>query len=306
MISIIVPTLDRPELLHNALQSIYRQTYRDVEVIVVNDGGVSVADIARRWERDLAIDLVELPIRSGCSRARNIGIGRASGDYIAFLDDDDIFLPHHLESALKTLRSGARFAYSGTVVSSQRCTELPADWKRMHRKAYAFEPRFLLVANYIHTGSVVVENFRDTRVRFDESLSLCEDWDMWLALTRELDFPVSFDDDMTTIYHQIEGEDGLVVDGQATVPSPFSVVRQQIYSRWCAIDDELVVRYRDWFTAFENYRNELIARAAPMPRQLFDSVLRHSYWRFAEGIEPDYGAIPEFFALARHSLGQLA
>ncbi|MET9025952.1 glycosyltransferase family A protein [Nocardia sp. NPDC004168] len=306
MISVVIPTLDRPDLLGQALVSIYEQTYRDVEVIVVNDGGVSVADIARAWEHELSIDLVELPHRAGCSRARNIGIERASGEYIAFLDDDDIFLPHHLESASALLRSGARFAYSGAVVSSRRCTGLPGDWKQMHRKSYAFDPRFLLVANYIHTGAVVVENFKDTRVRFDERLSLCEDWDMWLALTHELAYPVAFEDAVTTIYHQIEGEGGMVVDGQATVPSPFSVVRQEVYSRWSATDDELVVRYRDWFTAFENYRNELISRASPMPRQLFDSVLRQSYWRFAEGIEPDFDEIPTFFALPNHSVGQPA
>ncbi|NKY28258.1 glycosyltransferase family 2 protein [Nocardia gamkensis] len=306
MISVVIPTLNRPEFLRQALQSVRQQTYRDVEVIVVNDGGVSVADVVAQWEHDLAVELVELPHRSGCSRARNAGIERASGEYIAFLDDDDIFLPHHLEYAMAMLRSGAQFSYSGAVVSNQRCIEVSPDGARMHQKSYSFDPRFLLIANYIHTGAVVVENFKDTKVRFDEGLSLCEDWDIWLRLTRELALRVSFGADITTIYHQIDGEGGMVVDGQATVPSPFSVVRQSLYSRWQVGDDPLVVRYRDWFTAFESYRNEMIARAAPMPRQLFDAVLRYSYWRFAEGHEPDHSDIPHLFTLPNHSIGQLA
>ncbi|MGK8488024.1 glycosyltransferase family 2 protein [Nocardia asiatica] len=306
MISVVIPTLNRPELLRQALQSVRRQTYRDVEVIVVNDGGVSAADVVEQWKHDLAVELVELPHRSGCSRARNVGIERASGEYIAFLDDDDIFLPQHLEYAMEMLRSGAQFSYSGAVVSNRRCIDLSLDRARTHRKSYSFDPRFLLIANYIHTGAVVVENFKDTGVRFDEGLSLCEDWEMWLRLTRALGLRVSFGADITTIYHQIDGEGGMVVEGQATVPSPFSVVRQDLYARWPVGDDPLVVQYRDWFTAFERYRNELIARAAPMPRQLFDSVLRYSYWRFAEGHRPEYADIPALFTLPHHSVGQLA
>jgi hypothetical protein len=156
------------------------------------------------------------------------------------LDDDDLFLPHHLELACRTLATtGLDFVYLGTGVSDRRVRSLPPDWQRMHRRMYEFERRFLQVANYVHTGSIVVRNFRDTAVRFDESLSHCEDWDMWIALTSTLGYGATCVGEVTTIYLQIAGVDGLVAAAQQVTPSPFSVVRERMYAKW-PVDDPLV------------------------------------------------------------------
>src|SRR6266404_3543486 len=94
-ISVIVPTHNRPEMLAEALASVRSQTFTDYEIIVVSNG--ESAEM-RRTSREVAAGCVYLEFDCGnVSFARNAGIKRASGDWIAFLDDDDIWLANKLE-----------------------------------------------------------------------------------------------------------------------------------------------------------------------------------------------------------------
>lgn len=295
LISVIIPTLNRAELLGEALESVVNQTFDDVEVIVVNDGGRTLAPLLEEWQRKLRLRLIELTRTSGVSRARNLGVQHAGGQYIAFLDDDDVFLPHHLQTAQDALATtGSDLVYLGALVSDRRLRSLPADYSGMYRKSYHFDDKFLLVANYIHTGSVVVRSFRETRLRFDEALTLCEDWDLWIALRSRLGYRFTFVDELTSIYHQLPGTGGMVAEGQAVSPSPFSVVRDYIYAKWPS-GDLRVESYRAWFTRFESYRNARITAGHPMPPHLFDGVLQSLYTSFTRGHPADILAIPAFF-----------
>ncbi len=304
MISVVIPTLNRPRLLDQALASVAAQTYRPVEVVVVNDGGLPVTEVCRRWQRQLPITLIEFERTGGTSAARNAGLSAARGRWLAFLDDDDVFLPHHLEAAAGALSAGAGFTYLGAVVTGSRAaspiTTLPYG---EHLKAYPWDPRMLLLANYIHTGAVVVDNFRSSQVRFDEAMTHCEDWDMWLALTRTLGMSAVFVSELTSVYHQPSGGTGLVAQAQLTVPSPFSVARERIYRRW-PTDDPVVLEYRSWFNEFENFRNQSIANGRPIPHQLFDTVLSAVYLRFTQSLPPDYAAIPGLFGAPTSNGGQ--
>src|SRR5215510_10807154 len=96
-LSVIVATWNRPERLDEALKSIRLQGEAvPFEVIVVNDGGLDVADVVARWARSMTVQCVNLDANVGLARARNEGIDRAQGDVLCFLDDDDIMLPGHL------------------------------------------------------------------------------------------------------------------------------------------------------------------------------------------------------------------
>jgi glycosyltransferase involved in cell wall biosynthesis len=298
MISIIIPTFNRFELLDAALGSVATQSVRDsIEVIVVNDGGQSLAPVARAWENVFSVKLIELEQRVGPAGARNVGIENAAGNYIAFLDDDDLFLREHLAAGCKLLESGeADFVYIGAVVADRRLSGLPPDHTEFPLKAYPYDHRFLLIANFIHTGSVITRNFRHTPVRFDESLVACEDWDLWLALTEGLGYRVSFVDKIATIYHQVPDVVGLVADGQLTSPSKFELARYHIYGKWPS-DDPLVLTYREWLIAFERFRSDLIARKRPMPNLLFDEVLNYLYRRISHELKPDYADISRFFVV---------
>ncbi len=295
MISVIIPTRGRPELLQEALASLQLQTYTNFEVVIVNDGGPALEPTIRPWRQHLTMTLIERPDSLGVSSARNAAIACADGEYLAFLDDDDIFLPQHLAAAHRALTSGPLdFVYLGALVASNRMRRLPSDVSGMHTKAYPFDERFLLVANYIHTGSVVVRNFRLTGIRFDESLSHCEDWDMWLALRRRLGYETAFIDDITSVYHQVPNSRGLVASAQLVVPSPFTVARERIHARWASTDGK-VRAFRHWMTDLERQRNERIRQRQPIPYQMFDAVLRDLHRGFTGDHIPDHALIGRYF-----------
>ncbi len=296
LVSVIIPTLDRPHLLDAALGSVADQELRgNIEVIVINDGGTSVAPVVRRWNDKLPVRLVELERQSGAAAARNVGIGVADGAYIAFLDDDDLFMPGHLAAGCEPLgRDDADFVYLGAIVADRRVSCLPFDHADLPVKAYPYDHRFLLVANFLHTGSVIVRNFRDTPVRFDESLEVCEDWDLWLALTTALGYRVSFVDKITSVYHQVPDVSGLVAGAQLTAPSKFSLARDYIQLKWPS-DDPLVVACREWLNALERFRSDLIAQKERMPTLLFDEILSYLHARIIRDEPVAYGDIGRFF-----------
>lgn len=101
MISVIITTYKRPTFLARAIKSVLNQNYKNVELIVVDDNN---ADTASRLETialinsfSEKIDYIKLPKNAGACNARNIGLQKAIGEFVLFLDDDDELLPRHLE-----------------------------------------------------------------------------------------------------------------------------------------------------------------------------------------------------------------
>lgn len=304
LVSVITPTVNRPTSLHDAIGSVAKaaeQLHGDVEVIVINDGGPSMSPVVAAWKDELHVKLIELAQHAGAAAARNLGIDVADGTYIAFLDDDDLFLPDHLARGCAPLeRDQADFVYLGALVSDRRMDTLPADLSGYPRKAYPYDPRFLHVANFLHTGSVIVRNFRHTPVRFDASLSVCEDWDLWLALITVLGYRVTYVDNVTSIYHQVPEVPGLVSGAQLESPSKFALARTYINAKWPSADP-VVVAYREWMGALERYRDDLIAQRRRMPNLLFDAILDYLHGRISHGEWPDHADIGRFFGAAVQS-----
>jgi glycosyltransferase involved in cell wall biosynthesis len=98
-VSVILPTHQRPAMLARAVASVLAQTWRDWELIVIENGGGAAADVLAQLPSD-RIRLVTLP-HPNVSVARNRGLELAAGRYVAFLDDDDEWLPEKLERQLR-------------------------------------------------------------------------------------------------------------------------------------------------------------------------------------------------------------
>jgi len=97
LVSVIIPTLNRPKLLLRAIDSVLRQTYQEIEVIVVIDRPDPDTISAVRSRDDSRLQLLVNPHPLTAAGARNVGAGHATGEWIAFLDDDDEWLPNKLE-----------------------------------------------------------------------------------------------------------------------------------------------------------------------------------------------------------------
>ncbi|WP_166793645.1 glycosyltransferase [Frankia sp. B2] len=281
MISVVIPTADRPGHLDRALRSLDRQSLRDFEVIVVADGGTPPAQVVDAWRGRLAITLLEVPRRRGVSHARNLGAATASGDLLAFLDDDDVFLPDHLAVAAATLADlRVDVAYGAALVSDHWIDAIPrpADGAAVLCKGHLFDPGFLLVANFIHTGAVTVRNYTPTSARFDETLEHCEDWAMWLTLHTQ-GYRFAYTGACTSVYHQVPGAAGTVAAAYRRSPTPFTLAHRRIYATWPA-DDPQVASYRRWIAEFDDRLDVAIEHDRPVPQHAFEHAIRTIYPAF--------------------------
>lgn len=115
LVSVIIPTYRGSDALMVALESIYRQSYKNFEVIVADDNGpgeteqLKTAEIIEYYAKKMTINYLVKEHVNG-SHARNNGLEVAKGDYICFLDDDDFYLPQYLEKAVKALETNPQKA----------------------------------------------------------------------------------------------------------------------------------------------------------------------------------------------------
>ncbi len=117
LVSLVVPTFNRPVLLRRALRSIAHQLYRPIEVVVVNDAGSPVAAILDEF-RD-AIEIVERNHTTNryLAACRNSGLAAARGHWVGYLDDDDELYPHHVAHLATLLQThGARAAAAAALL----------------------------------------------------------------------------------------------------------------------------------------------------------------------------------------------
>ena len=190
-VSIIIPTFRRWNFLIEAIESVFHQTYRDWEIIIVNDGGGSPEGKIINFLNEPKIRYIEHQDNMGIASARNTGISKSSGEFIAYLDDDDIFYPNHLEMLIsEMLKNNLVFAYTdsykGSYVGSNGNYKLI---KKEVRYSRNFDRKNLWKANFIPT--LCVCHHRDCLSLpggFDPSLKVLEDWNMWLKMSLHYTF----------------------------------------------------------------------------------------------------------------------
>jgi len=193
LVSIIVRTKDRPEFLSRALASISRQSYRPIEAVVVNDGGMALdpATLAAALG-DVALNYQCLPTNQGRAGAANRGIESAHGEYIGFLDDDDELYPSHLDTLVGALSRGDHaVAYTDVEMVVQEYSAIEGRFVDAGKTTFSkdFSYADLLVGNYIPLNSVL---FRAEVVRsaqgVDENFDLYEDWDLLIRIAKDHPF----------------------------------------------------------------------------------------------------------------------
>jgi glycosyltransferase involved in cell wall biosynthesis len=181
-ISVVVPTRGRARFLHLALGSALRQREVDLEIVLVDDGSPEEVHPRLRGLDDERIRVVSHEHPQGVSAARNTGISASQGEWVAFLDDDDLWSPEKLSQQLSAAgSSGRRWVYTGAVT-------IDADDRVLHVEP-VLEPALLLERlprqNVVPTSNVLVhrETLRAAG-QFDPRLRLTEDWDLYLRLAR--------------------------------------------------------------------------------------------------------------------------
>lgn len=108
LVSVIIPTYNRPEMLRLTLESVRNQTFSDYEVLVIDDGTPNELNV-QLCEEFPKVSYFKIENSGGPAKPRNFGIQKASGTYLAFLDDDDLWMPQKLEKQVMILNSHADF-----------------------------------------------------------------------------------------------------------------------------------------------------------------------------------------------------
>lgn len=188
-VSIVVPTYGRAELIDEALESIRNQTYHDYEVVVVDDCSPEDAGIAERVLKlnDYRFKYIYLNQRKGPAVARNIGIQKTKGEFISFIDSDDLWLPGKLEEHVKILGSNNDVAmvYSDEYIMYKdgRISEKPIRADRGKKLPSGYIAGDFLSESFIATMTVTLRRDVFNKVGgFDEELIWNEDDDLWLRI----------------------------------------------------------------------------------------------------------------------------
>lgn len=174
--------MQRPELLE-ALQSVAGQTYKPIEVILVNASGQGEIALPEKISQ-LVIKQIGSTEQLSRPVAANAGLDNVSGDYVLFLDEDDWLAPEHLEGLVTELgKSKCLAAYSDTQKASAAGELLDEIFDHDFDLALLIRENFLPIHSVLFSRSLL-----DSGCRFDESLSIYEDWDFWLQVSQYTNF----------------------------------------------------------------------------------------------------------------------
>jgi len=186
-VSVVITTCNRPRFLIEAVRSVIAQTRPPDEVVIVDDGAAGDAERALRaveWPESVAMSVLPGPCR-GPAAARNAGIRGASGDLVAFLDDDDLWHPKKLAQQVRWLAARPEIGALGTVCLRMAAPDMSAARVKRTAGIRRVSRPALLRANRLCLSSAVVRRrCLDESGGFDESLALAQDWDLWLRISQ--------------------------------------------------------------------------------------------------------------------------
>lgn len=180
-VSVIIPTYNRHAMLKEAVESVLAQDYQHFELIVVDDGSTDLTpEILKSYRA--AVTVIHQN-NQGVSSARNTGIKAASGDLVAFLDSDDLWLPQKLSSQVDFFKSNPEALICQTQEIWIR-NGVRVNPKKQHQKASGmiFEPSLKLCL--VSPSAVMMRaSLFETVGLFDPDLPACEDYDLWLRIS---------------------------------------------------------------------------------------------------------------------------
>ncbi|MEM3486632.1 MAG: glycosyltransferase [Candidatus Methanomethyliaceae archaeon] len=201
LVSVVIPTRNRSHLLREALQSVFKQTFQDIEIIVVDDASTDdTQSVVQELSNDERVRYIKHCARRGGAIARNTGIHLSRGRYIALLDDDDIWLiSDKLEKQIAVFEKGppeigvVYGGYHELDIKSGRIIRTMVPKKRgdIHRD--------IMWKNWIGTSTVLIrkECFECCGL-FDEKLPSAQDRDLWIRISRRFYF--DYIEDICAIY----------------------------------------------------------------------------------------------------------
>jgi len=180
LVSVVIPTCNRAGLLKRALDSVLGQTYKRLEIVVIDDASSDNTREVVLGFKDDRIRYLRHENNRGGSAARNTGVDAAKGTYIAFLDDDDEWLPEMTQKQLDALQGFEAVLCTCLVNGRSMAKRRPKaviTLEDLKRNPYAIGGTGVLMAR-----AVIIKN-----LRFDEQLPIHQDWDLFIRIAQQCD-----------------------------------------------------------------------------------------------------------------------
>ena len=185
-VSVVIPTYNRPLLLRDALDSLTTQVDVPFEVAVINDAGTDVGDVVSKYKEKLQITYFSLPVNRGLPTARNTGLKYSKGEFVAYLDDDDVYLAGHLKGLSERLEAKPHLGlvYSDALLEKDVRGENGIPGIEQRVLAQDYDVSIMLTDSFICPSAVMHRReCVQTLGGFDEEMRWCyEDWDFLLKI----------------------------------------------------------------------------------------------------------------------------
>lgn len=278
-VTVVVPTFNRNDFLRRALRSIISQTFTDFEVIVIDDCSPQEALVVVREFHDSRISYLRNDKNQGEALSRNTGILAAKGIYVAFLDDDDEWLPEKLQLQVAFMdrsddQTGGvftKFAWMNAEDGSflryrfpNATGKIPTGREEVHKA--------LLISNFIGTPSTVLLRKRclDESGLFDKNIVYGEDHDLWLRISERYSFEY-IDQTLVRCYvhpNRISSNLDVIIQGQQAMMQKYPPTKPE----------HREYHSRKYYVIGERY---CLARDMKQGRRMFLNSIRQYpfYWR---------------------------
>lgn len=248
-VSVIVRTCGRPDVLRETLISLRNQTYPNIEIVVVEDGEAVSKQMLETEFSDLPIVYQATGVKGGRCKAGNLALSLATGDYLNFLDDDDVFYADHIETLVMTLQnhpdSAAAYAlgfetpieilslkpYRYQIKSYNTAVDVPFDKiELMHHNCFPIQTVLFNRELYEKHGG------------FDEELDMLEDWDFWIRYASEDWFEYV---PKTTSQYRVPANRTVVQERQKKLDEAYKMVQvKHRKDKFVLTGDELIGDYQ--------------------------------------------------------------
>lgn len=301
LVSVIVPTFNRPDVLRSALASVSAQTLLaedTVEMVVVNDAGTDVTDVVAVTDAftdileraggkgRLTVRLLTLAANRGLPAARNVALEVARGRWVAFLDDDDLWLPDHLRVVVAAGEAaGVQVAHATCLVADRRLSLLTAPLAVASGAGVRFDqpydPQALLVSNMLPIHAAVCRHPFESGVRFDETVRVQEDWRFWLDLAVGRGWRGIHVNTTTAIYHRIPSDAAMTTwassaadrDAAVTSARAFADGARTVWARWPVPPGSPAAAGRAWVDAMYAAIGERMAVGGPVGHYYYEQTV---------------------------------
>jgi len=192
VVSVLIPTFNRRRYFAEALASVVCQNYRNLQIIAVNDGGEDVSDIVNSYN-DPRLLFINRKENRGKAHSLNEALAQAEGKYVAYLDDDDLYYPNHIETLVDALENESDYQVAYSDLYKVYCKVCPDGSKQVLSKVAEFcrdFDRFVMLYfnQTVHQSLMHCRDLLEKTGPYNEDLNIFIDWDMTRRLVFFSDF----------------------------------------------------------------------------------------------------------------------